>query len=152
MPLLAVHRALDALFEDFREAALVGDGGRARARLAAYRALTADHADAEEHLLLSVTPDARRWPDELYLGQHVKLLAGLQRVEPLLVELSTARAGWQRTALAVLDAAATVRHLAEHHHLAEEQDLFVVVARQAPELLDEIAARFWAHPDAPRRT
>ncbi|MCB9560139.1 MAG: hypothetical protein H6708_06985 [Kofleriaceae bacterium] len=58
--------------------------------------------------------------------------------------------GWRRAALVALDAAAPVLHLAEHHHLAEEQDLFVHAAATAPALIDELAARWRADLDGAR--
>ncbi len=140
--LRVVHEQLDGIFASFRELVLVGDGRRAAAVLAAFRALTSAHAADEEAALVPLLDGSARWPAELYLGQHVKLLAGIERLGDGLDELAPGRSGWRRGALAVLDRAGPVLHLAEHHHLAEEQDLFVIVAARAPHRLDELAARW----------
>lgn len=150
VPLAAVHLALDDTFASFRELVLVGDGARASEVLEVYRVLTAAHAEAEERLLLPVTPAARRWPDELYRGQHVKLLAGIERVAPLVPAIAGPSPGWRTRALAALDAAGPLLHLSEHHHQAEESDLFLVVARAEPARLDEVAREFWASHAAVR--
>lgn len=139
--LIAAHRTLDEIFARFRELVVLGDGAAAAAVLGAYRALTADHAAAEEAHLVPGRGAAARWPDELYLGQHRKLLAAIDRVAERLVGLTAGVPGWRRRALAVLDAAAPLHHLAEHHHAAEEQDLFVTAA---PAALAAVAERFAA--------
>ncbi len=140
----SVHRALDEMFGLFRELVLVGAGEAAATVLASYRALTARHAaDEEAHLLPLLGADAR-WPAALYTGQHAKLLAGLDRVALVVAGLDARRPGWRRHALAVLDAAGSVHHLVEHHHLAEEQALFVEVAAVAPEVLVRLAGEWHA--------
>ena len=58
--LVAVHEELDRVFARFRELVLIGDGARAAAVLATYGALTADHAAAEEALLVPLLDDAAR--------------------------------------------------------------------------------------------
>ncbi len=138
----AVHGQLDRIFALFRELVLVGDRGRAALVVAALRDLTASHAADEEAALVPLLDDTARWPAELYLGQHTKLLAGIDRLSASLDEIGPRRAGWRTAALAVLDLAAPMMHLAEHHHLAEEQDLFVIAAARAPHRLDELAARW----------
>lgn len=137
--LQAAHQFLDEVLARFRELVVAGDGARAAAVLAAYRALTAGHAAAEEELLIADRVGGR-WPPELYVGQHGKLLAAIDRVAALVPTL-TGGPGWRRQALVILDAAGPLVHLAEHHHAAEEQDLFVTAA---PAALAEVAARFAA--------
>jgi hypothetical protein len=142
--LVAVHEELDRVFARFRELVLIGDGARAAAVLATYGALTADHAAAEEALLVPLLDDAARWPAELYTGQHAKLLAAIARTADAVAGLAAGAPGWRTRALAALDTAAPLHHLAEHHHLAEEQDLLPLVGEREPARLVEVAARFWA--------
>lgn len=150
--LVAVHRTLDHVFARFRELVLAGDGARAAAVLEVYRALTAEHAAAEEALLVPHLDADARWPADLYTGQHAKLLAGIDRVAGALLGLRPGGAGWRAHALVVLDAAAPVHHLAEHHHQAEEQDLIPFVAERAPAAVLEVATRFDAALAAHRAT
>ncbi|MEZ4401171.1 MAG: hemerythrin domain-containing protein [Kofleriaceae bacterium] len=144
MPVAAVHAELDRVLACARELVVAGDGARAHRVLTIYRALTAGHADDEEALLVPLLDGAARWPPALYHGQHGKLLAGLDRVAPLVPALCASTPGWRRRALVILDALGPVVHLAEHHHQAEETDLFAVARARAPDRLDEVAARFWA--------
>lgn len=141
-PLLAIHRALEAALATLRELVLAGDDVHAAAVLATYRALTERHAAAEDAALVPRLPVHARWPAELYLGQHAKLLAGLDRAAPRIADLRGGTPGWRARALAALDALAPVHHLVEHHHQAEEQDLFPVVAALAPAAVTEVV-RAW---------
>lgn len=150
--LVAVHEELHRVFAQFRELVLVGDGLHAAAVLAVYQALTADHAAAEEALLVPLLDDAARWPAELYTGQHAKLLAAIDRTAAAVAGLTAGAPGWRARALAVLDVAAPLHHLAEHHHLAEEQDLLPLLGEREPARLVEVAARFWATHAAHRAT
>ncbi|MBK7075473.1 MAG: hypothetical protein IPH44_24600 [Myxococcales bacterium] len=150
--LVAVHEELDRVFAQFRELVLIGDGARAAAVLAVYQALTADHAAAEEALLVPLLDDAARWPADLYTGQHAKLLAAIDRAAAAVAGLAAGAPGWRARALAALDVAAPLHHLAEHHHLAEEQDLLPLVGEREPARLVEVAARFWATHAAHRAT
>lgn len=135
--LVAVHHELDALFTVVRELVVMGDGARAAAALAAYRALTAHHAADEEARLLPLLPADARWPAALYTGQHDKLLTGLDRALPAVAQVAAPAPRWRVAALCALDALIPVMHLAEHHHLAEEQALFPHVPDA---LADELAA------------
>ncbi|MBK9034833.1 MAG: hypothetical protein IPL61_26815 [Myxococcales bacterium] len=150
MPLVAVHRALDEVFARVRELLLIGDGARAAAVLTSYRALTEAHAAAEEAALVPLLDARARWPAELYLGQHRKLFEAIDRLAAACGAVVVGAPGWRTAALAALDAAVPLHHLAEHHHLAEEQDLFAVVAAQAPERLADVAAQFWVELDGHR--
>jgi hypothetical protein len=122
--LVAIHHELDRVFAAFRELVLMGDERRAAAMLQAYRNLTARHADDEDRLLVPHLRDGARWPAELYTGQHEKLFAGIDRLATFVAAIRGGTAGWRGRALEALDAASRVHHLVEHHHLAEEQDLF----------------------------
>jgi hypothetical protein len=93
--LVAVHEELDRVFARFRELVLIGDGARAAAVLATYGALTADHAAAEEALLVPLLDDAARWPAELYTGQHAKLLAAIARTADAVAGLAAGAPGWR---------------------------------------------------------
>ncbi len=129
--LIELHRQLDEIFELARELVVAGQGARASEALAVYRALTADHAAAEEALLLPHLPADARWPAALYVGQHHKLLVGLDRAAPAVAAVAAPGLRWRIAALAALDTLIPVLHLAEHHHLAEEQALFPHAPREA---------------------
>ncbi|HVV85986.1 MAG TPA: hypothetical protein VHE35_23160 [Kofleriaceae bacterium] len=129
--LAAIHRELDRVFELARELLVVGDGPHAARALAAYAALTAAHAEAEERLLLPRLPPDARWPAALYVGQHRKLLVGLDRAADLVAAVRAPAPRWRVAALCALDTLIPVLHLAEHHHQAEEEALFPVVPAAA---------------------
>lgn len=122
--MIDVHRQLDGVFELVRELVVAGQGARAGEALAVYRALTAEHAAAEERELLPHLPADARWPAALYVGQHHKLLAGIDRAAPAVAAVAAPGPRWRIAALCALDTLVPVLHLAEHHHLAEEQALF----------------------------
>ncbi len=124
LSLIEIHQQLDAVFELTRELIVVGDGLHAGRALATYRALTAGHAAAEEALLLPCLPADARWPAELYSGQHVKLLVGMDRAVAVVAAIAAPAPRWRTMALCALDALIPVMHLAEHHHAAEELELF----------------------------
>ena len=139
--LIDFHRTLDAVFELARELIVVGDGVHAAQALAVYRALTAAHAADEERLLLPhLTADAR-WPAALYVGQHAKLLAGLDRAADVVARIAAPAPRWRTMALCALDALIPVLHLAEHHHAAEEQALFPCVPAAAVAAVAAAGAR-----------
>ena len=135
------HRALDAVFELARELIVVGDGVHAARALAVYRALTAAHAADEERLLLPHLTAAARWPAALYVGQHTKLLAGLDRAADVVARIAAPAPRWRTMALCALDALIPVLHLAEHHHAAEEQALFPCVPAAAVAAVAAAGAR-----------
>ena len=143
--LLEIHHELDRIFELARELIVAGDGAHAARALAVYRALTAAHAAAEEELLLPHLPADARWPAALYVGQHGKLLAGLDRAADAVAAVVAPAPRWRVAALCALDVLIPVLHLAEHHHLAEEQALFPSVP---PAQLALVAAR-WPDDLAP---
>ncbi len=129
--LRGIHVELDAIFELARELVVAGDGHHAARALAAYRALTARHAADEEALLLPHLPADARWPAGLYVGQHGKLLAGIDRAADVVAAVAAPAPRWRAMALCALDALIPVLHLAEHHHAAEEQALFPAVPAAA---------------------
>lgn len=135
--LIEIHRRMDQVFELTRELLVSGDGAHAGRALATYRALTASHAAAEEALLVPCLPDAARWPASLYLGQHVKLLAGIDRAVDVVAAVAAPAPRWRIMALCALDALIPVMHLVEHHHAAEELELFPHVP---PAIAAEVAA------------
>lgn len=146
--LVEIHHELDRVFELARELLVVGDGAHASRALAVYAALTARHAADEEALLLPHLPDDARWPASLYTGQHRKLLLSLDRVVGAIAQVDRAAPRWRLSVLAALDALIPVMHLAEHHHLAEEQELFPSVpAAQLAAIAAAFPADLAAHAD-----
>jgi hypothetical protein len=144
-----IHRELDRVFELARELLVAGDGHHAARALAAYGALTAGHAAAEEAMLLPFLPRDARWPASLYTGQHHKMVAGIDRVVPLVARVAAPAPRWRTLALCALDALIPVMHLAEHHHLAEEQELFPSVpAAQLAAVAAAFPADLAAHADS----
>ncbi len=148
LTLIEIHQQLDQVFELTRELIVLGDGVHASRALAAYRALTAGHAAAEEALLLACLPDDARWPATLYTGQHVKLLVGMDRAIDVVAAVAAPAPRWRIMALCALDALIPVMHLAEHHHAAEELELFPhVPAALAAEVAAAGARDFSRHAD-----
>ena len=67
----------------------------------------------------------------LYLGQHRKLLAQLERVRVRLRERPAPRALPQRV-IGLLDLETTYKHLSEHHDQAEANGLFKALDTSMP--------------------
>ena len=126
------HADLEELFLVHQECLLVGAFAEATALLTAYRDLVELHMKHEEGRVLPLFAKAKetRWPEELYTGQHKKILALLARIETAQQKLALSP-GWRRRVIAVLETETTLKHLLEHHHLAEDQDLYPVTDQHA---------------------
>jgi len=125
------HRDLDKLLLLHQECLIIGAFDEARALLESYRGLLLLHMQHEEVLVLPIYARAadKRWPVELYTGQHAKLLSLLERAAGALATLAKT-AGWRRAVIALLEIETTLKHLLEHHHLAEDEALYPTADRQ----------------------
>jgi hypothetical protein len=80
----------------------------------------------------------QRFPEVLYLGQHRKLVAQLQRIGLRLRERCSARRATPQVVLAILDLEATYKHLSDHHDQAEALGLFSALDAGMP-----FSDRYW---------
>lgn len=130
-----LNRAHDDLAELLwlhQECLVAGAFGPARDLLQAYRRLIELHIAHEEEdvLPLYARAETQRWPAEMFTGQHKKLLALLDRIEPMLASLRRVD-GWRRGVITALETETTLKHLLEHHHLAEDQALYPIAEEHA---------------------
>jgi hemerythrin-like domain-containing protein len=119
------HEDLDEVFALHQECLLGGCIDQARRLLDTYRSLIELHIRHEEDRVLPVYSRAanKRWPEELYTGQHQKIRALLDRIEGHLDGFRVGP-GWRRRVLELLEVETTLKHLIEHHHLAEDQAFY----------------------------
>ncbi len=127
LALREAHRVLDELFLSHQEAIVGLDLEEAASCLLAYQAALLPHLRAEDELLVPLyaarVPRVRGAPPELFTGEHERMMEALARFHSRIAEL---RQGpfTRRRALALIDEEHTFKHLAEHHHLREEQYLY----------------------------
>lgn len=119
------HDELTELFSLHQECLVAGELTSARDLLDAYRALLQLHMHHEEQLVMPIylRAESPRWPEELYTGQHDKLLALLERAGAALARVD-GTGPWRRNVIEVLDIQSTFKNLVEHHHLAEDQAFY----------------------------
>ena len=150
------HAELGELFLVHQECLLIGEIALAREVLAAYRSALRLHMQHEEELVMPIylRAESPRWPEELYTGQHEKLLALLDRVEAALTPLD--RAGvWRRAVIEVLEIETSFKHLVDHHHLAEDQAFYPTADAESTEaerarIVEACRAQFTAASTASR--
>jgi hypothetical protein len=147
------HEELGEMFLLHQECLVAGHFELARELLGAYRSMIQLHMRHEEQLVMPIYLRAEnpRWPQELYTGQHEKLLALLDRAEGVLKDAHKAGA-WRRTSIEILDIQSTFKNLVEHHHLAEDQAFYPTADAESTEderarIVDECAAQ-WAEASA----
>jgi hypothetical protein len=124
--LRALHRTLDRVFAVHQELLVLLDFQLAVDVLEAHLRLLRLHMKHEEHWLLPAYRALGEWPrfpEALYLGQHRKLLAQLQRAQSRLSERS-AFGSVPEAVIAILDLETTYKHISEHHDEAEANGLF----------------------------
>jgi hypothetical protein len=139
--LRALHRMLDAVFTLHQELLVMLELGLAEDVFDAHLLLLRLHMKHEEDWLLPAYRALGAWPrfpEVLYLGQHRKLLAQLQRVRSGLSQYRAAGDASPRAALAILDLETTYKHLSEHHDQAEAQGLFKALDAGMP-----VSERYW---------
>lgn len=127
-----VHERLEAIFLAHQDALVRGDLEGAQKALARYRAGLEQHIqDEETHLLprYDAAAHPRRWQADVFVAEHRKLLELLGELEVALGPLNPASESWPRALVVVLEAEATLKGVAEHHHAREEQALFPTLAK-----------------------
>lgn len=139
--LRALHRTLDAVFTLHQELLVVLEMGLAADVFDTHLLLLRLHMKHEEDWLLPAYRALGAWPrfpEVLYLGQHRKLLAQLERVRSRLSQSRLARPSTPRAAVAILELETTYKHLSEHHDQAEAQGLFKALDAGIP-----VSERYW---------
>lgn len=116
------------LLQEERLALLDGRVSRARELLALLRELQERHVEQEENELIPYLPESARWPPRVYLAEHRKLSAMLDKLQRVLLPLP-AQVEEGATRLALLDMQAPFRHVLEHHFEREETGLLVEVRK-----------------------
>lgn len=135
LDLLGVHRDLDELFLQHQEALLERDAARALELFRRHRAAVVRHAHDEERELLPIyasEPRERRHAAEVFVQEHARLHALLERLDALLVSRLD-RPLDSRTVLHLLEREATYKHLFEHHDQRERTQLFPALDALVPE-------------------
>ena len=96
-----LHRALTAQ----QELLIAGEFPHARTTGEALRALLQEHMAFEEDFVLPLYArvSERRWPLELFTGQHQKLLLLLSRAEQRLLEIERSQPEWRRGVIEVIE-------------------------------------------------
>jgi hypothetical protein len=139
--LRALHRMLDAVFTLHQELVVVLELDLAQQVFDTHLSLLRLHMKHEEDWLL---PAYRalgaypRFPEVLYLGQHRKLLAQLERARSRISQSRSDRNCTPRAALEILELETTFKHLSEHHDQAEAQGLFKALDAGLP-----VSDRYW---------
>jgi hypothetical protein len=132
---------LDAVFSLHQELLVVLEMELAEDVFDTHLLLLQLHMKHEEDWLLPAYRGLGAWPrfpELLYLGQHRKLLAQLQRVRSRLSQYRAAGNSTPLAALAILDLETTYKHLSEHHDQAEAQGLFKALDAGMP-----VSDRYW---------
>ena len=135
LDLLELHRDLDELFLRHQEALLERDPARALDLFRRHRAAVLRHAHDEERELLPIyasVPRERRQAAEVFVQEHERLHALLERIEALLVSRLD-RPLDSRTILHLLEREASYKHLFEHHDQRERTQLFPALDELVPE-------------------
>ncbi len=153
--LLHQHDELEELFLCHQEALLAQQPRLALLFLQVYGELLAVHMEFEDHVLLpryAQSGPAERAPVVLYSGQHRKLSMLLSASRTLTLQLVEGVERPRRHVLRTLDLESTLKHLCEHHHVAESTWLFprletVLVAAER----EVLTQRGWAVWNAKRR-
>ncbi len=130
LELARIHRWLEELLIRHQEALIHLDGPRARRLFDAYRALLDRHIHHEDEVLLPVfrrIGEIKRWPAELFSGEHRKLEAFLVRIAEALEALGQPKSENARAIIALLDLEGGLKRLQEHHDEREQQCLFPVL-------------------------
>jgi len=139
--LRALHRMLDAVFTLHQELLVILELGLAQDVFDTHLLLLRLHMKHEEDWLLPAYRALGAWPrfpEVLYLGQHRKLLAQLERVRSRLNQYRTSGNFTPGAALRILDLETTYKHLSEHHDQAEAQGLFKALDAGMP-----VSDRYW---------
>ncbi len=126
---LTLHEQLVELFLDHQDALLSVDVPTALARLDRYERLLLDHMRVEEDRWLPLYAERAGRPPggpiELFLGEHRKMRAFLERFRETLGRIASEDEKMaRRSVLALFDRQAMYKHLVEHHDLREKNVLY----------------------------
>ena len=143
--LVRVHEALDECFLLHQEALVTGELPHAAVLFADYRDLLHLHIHHEDNILLPVfarNGRMKRWPPELYTGEHDKLKGFLRRSEAGLQKLIASDDVKPRDLVAQIDLEGGLKRLLDHHDQREQENLFpildeVTLAAERQQLLDQ---------------
>ncbi len=142
-----IHRWLEELLARHQEALLLLDGPRAQHLFTAYRAALDLHIFHEDELLLPVfrrIGEIKRWPAELFSGEHRKLEAFLERISQALKALGAPSTDKARAIIALLDLEGGLKRLQEHHDEREQQCLFPILDQvTTPDERQELLTRLF---------
>lgn len=130
LEVVRIHRWLEELLARHQEALIHLDGPRARQLFVAYRAALDLHICHEDEVLLPVfrrIGEIKRWPAELFSGEHRKLEAFLERISHALEALGEPTPDKARAVIALLDLEGGLKRLQEHHDEREQQCLFPIL-------------------------
>lgn len=127
--LLITHDELTELLLNHQEALLDRDIAEAARRLDAFETLLRPHMRYEDQVLLPVYKRAGRvpgGPEELFTGEHRKLLEFIARIRELLNLAAAAPAGRARNhaVAAIFDEEASFKNLLSHHDARERNILY----------------------------
>lgn len=126
--LVRVHEELEELLIRHQEALVRLQRDRALKTFAIYAELLLLHIDHEDNILLPVFARKgrlKRWPPELYSGEHDKMKAMLRRYGQSLEALP--QEPTPRLVIACIDEQGTLKRLHEHHDLREKENFFPVL-------------------------
>ncbi|MFZ5896946.1 MAG: hemerythrin domain-containing protein [Myxococcota bacterium] len=133
--LLSIHERLERHFAQHQELLLNRELDQARLVLVGYTRLIQLHMQHEEERLLPIylrVEPPRRFPPQLFTGQHQRMRELLEGVNARLSALPRERDRLQaRAIIELLDYERTYKHLVEHHDGAEQQAFFPALDRLA---------------------
>lgn len=130
----ACHRALEELLGLHQEALLAADWPLAGRCLALFHSALRLHIRQEDAWLLpayAAVEAAQPWPARVFSGEHRKLEAFLARLWPAFRALAAAPS--RRAVIELIELEKSLKHLAEHHHLRENEALFPALDAALPE-------------------
>lgn len=127
------HQQLDELFLLHQEALLVQDFSLSVRCLALYHRALRLHIRQEDTLVLPLYAPLEagaQWPSRVFSGEHRKLEALLGKVWTALAQLR--RRPSRRGVIELIEREKTLKHVAEHHHLRENEALFPALDAALP--------------------
>ena len=132
LALLEVHERLDETFLAHQEALLERDIVLAAEHLHGFGQALRSHIRVEEQILLPVYRRAepvRGGAAELFLAEHKKLCAFLDRFEQIMRQMEDRPPDLKRRILHLLDLETSFKNLMEHHDLRERNILYPTLDR-----------------------
>ncbi|MDJ0836879.1 MAG: hypothetical protein QNK37_10210 [Acidobacteriota bacterium] len=128
--LAAVHETLEACFLIHQETLVTGDAAGALSLFRDYRDLLLLHIHHEDDLLMPVfqrNGRMKRWPSELYVGEHDKFKGMLQNIEAGLERMVRADEVRPLDIVFQIDLEGGLKRLHEHHDQRERENFFPVL-------------------------